>query len=187
MATQPLGERAVRLISVEEYLSAIYEPDCEYDEGVVVERNLGEFEHALLQTLLATLFTNNMDGWGVFALTEQRVQVAARKFRVPDVCVLPIGGQTDPILTRPPLIVMEILSPEDTMRRITKKAAEYREFGVEDVWVIDPFARVAFRSATSGLERVANGELSVPGTPILVQVAELFEKLDRIRAASKQG
>ncbi len=187
MATQPLGEQAVRLISVEEYLSAIYEPDCEYDEGVVVERNLGEFEHAFLQGILTTLFNNNIDSWGIFALTEQRVQIAARKFRVPDICVLPIGGQTDPILTRPPLIVIEILSPEDTMRRIAKKAAEYREFGIEHVWVIDPIARVAYRGATSGLERVANGELSVPGGPILVQVAELFEKLDRIRAASKQG
>ncbi len=77
MATQPIGEQGGRLISVEEYLSTVYEPDCEYDEGLVVERNLGEFEHAFLQTLLATLFTNNMDTWGVFGLTEQRVPDSA--------------------------------------------------------------------------------------------------------------
>ncbi len=63
MATQPIGDR---LISVEEYLSTAYEPDCEYDDGVIVERNLGEFEHSFLQALLATLFTVNMDNWGVF-------------------------------------------------------------------------------------------------------------------------
>ena len=85
MATQPIGDR---LISVEEYLSTGYEPDCEYDDGVVVERNLGEFEHSFLQTILATLFTNNMDNWGVFGLTEQRVQIKPRKFLVPDVCCL---------------------------------------------------------------------------------------------------
>jgi Uma2 family endonuclease len=89
MATQPIGDR---IVPVEEYLSTVYEPDCEYDDGVVVERNLGEFEHAYLQTLLATLFTNNMDSWGVFGLTEQRVQIQARKFRVPDVCVLRLGA-----------------------------------------------------------------------------------------------
>lgn len=185
MATQPLGEQSGRFVSVEEYLSTAYEPDCEYDDGAVVERNLGEFEHAFLQTVLATLFTNNMDSWGVFALTDQRIQIAVRKFRVPDVCVLRIGGQTDPILTRPPLIVIEILSPEDTMRRVTRKAGEYLAFGIEHVWWIDPEAREAFRATGTGLERIPNGLLSVPGTPIVVRIAEFFEKLDRVRAAGK--
>jgi Uma2 family endonuclease len=187
MATQPLGEQSGRFVSVEEYLSSVYEPDCEFDEGVVVERNLGEFEHAFLQTILATLFTNNFDAWGVFALTEQRIQIEARKFRVPDVCVLPIGGQTDPILTRPPLIVIEILSLEDTMRRVTRKASEYLEFGVEHVWWINPEGREAFRATSAGLERAPEGVLSVPGTPIIVRIAELFAKLDRVRAAATQG
>jgi hypothetical protein len=82
MATQPFGER---FIPVEEYLSTGYDPDCEYDDGVVVERNLGEIEHAYLQTLLATLFTVRSAEWNVLALTEQRVQIAPRRFLVPDV------------------------------------------------------------------------------------------------------
>lgn len=187
MATQPLDNRAVRFVSVEEYLSTVYEPDCEYDDGVVVDRILGEFEHAFLQTILATVFTNNMDSWGAFALTEQRLQIAARTFRVPDLSVLPIGGQTDPILTLPPLIVIEILSPEDTMRRVTRKASEYLQFGVEHVWWIDPEGREAFRATSAGLERVPGGVLTVPGTPIIVRIAEVFEKLDRVRAAASQG
>ena len=182
MATQPMSEQPGRFVSVEEYLSTGYEPDCEYDDGVVVERNLGEFEHSLLQILLGTILTNNMDSWGVYGLTEQRVQIAPRKFRVPDVCVLRLGDPTDDILIRPPLIAIEILSPEDTIRRAAKKAAEYIEFGVEHVWVIDPHARVGYRGTASGLERVSGGEFSVPGTPITVRIAELFEKLDRIRA-----
>jgi len=48
MATQPIGER---FVSVEEYLSTSYEPDCEYEDGVVVERNLGGFEHSFLQAI----------------------------------------------------------------------------------------------------------------------------------------
>jgi len=184
MATQPIGEQSGRFVSVEEYLSTSYEPDCEYDDGAVVERNLGEFEHSFLQIILGTIFTVNMDAWGVFGLTEQRVQIAARKFRVPDVCVLRVGAPAEDILTQPPLIAIEILSPEDTMRRAAKKAVEYREFGIEHVWVIDPSARVAYRGADSGLERVPSGELTVPDTPIVVRIAELFEKLDRIRAKS---
>ncbi|MGH9604189.1 MAG: hypothetical protein ACRD3N_00680 [Terracidiphilus sp.] len=59
---------------------------------------------------------------------------------------------------------------------------EYLQFGVEHVWEIDPYARVAYRGAAAGLERVPDGELAAPGTPVLVRVGELFEKLDRARA-----
>lgn len=184
MATQPIGEPAPRLISVEEYLSTSYEPDCEYDDGVIVERNLGEFEHAFLQTILGAIFTSNMDAWGVYGLTEQRMQIASRKFRIPDVCVLRMGSVAEDILTRPPLIAIEIMSPEDTIRRATTKAIEYIDFGIEHVWVIDPQARVAYRGTSGALERIPSGELAVPGTPIFIRIAELFEKLDKIRAGS---
>ncbi len=179
MATQSIGDR---FIPVEEYLSTGYEPDREYEDGVIVERNLGEFEHSFLQIFLGTIFTNNMDHWGVFGLTEQRVQITPRHFLVPDVCALRLGAPTEDILTHPPLIVIEIMSPEDTMRRAKKKVAQYLQFGIEHIWVIDPHARVAYRGTASGLELVPSGELSVPGTPIAIRIAELFEKLDRIRA-----
>ena len=152
---------------------------------MIVERNVGEFEHSFLQTMLAAIFTNNIDGWGVFGLTEQRVQVAARKFLVPDVCVLSLGSPAEDIVTHPPLIAIEIMSPEDTMRRAANKAAAYRDFGVEHVWVIDPNARVAYRGGDKGLERVPSGELTVEGTPIVIRIADLFEKLDRIRTGQR--
>ncbi len=177
MATQPIGDR---FIPVEEYLSTGYEPDCEYDDGVIVERNLGEFEHSFLQIFLGTILTNNMDSWGVFGLTEQRVQIKPRRFLVPDVCVLRLGSPREKILTHPPLVAIEIMAPEDTIRRVSAKAVEYLEFGVEHVWVIDPSARVAYRGTPSGLELLPSSELTVPGTPILIRISELFEKLDRM-------
>jgi Uma2 family endonuclease len=178
MATQPVEHD--RFVPLEEYLSTIYEPDCEYDEGSILERNVGEFEHSFLQTLLATIFTTNMDAWRAFGLTEQRIRIAPRKYRIPDVSVLRVGSPREKILTHPPLIAIEIMSPEDSIRRVTAKAAEYLEFGIEHVWVIDPTARVTYRGTAEGLERIPSGELSVPGTPILVHVTELFDKLDRM-------
>jgi Uma2 family endonuclease len=183
MATQPVSDR---FVSVEEYLSTSYEPDCEYDDGVVVERNLGEIEHSFLQGLLATLFTVQGEGWGIYCLPEQRVQIGPRRFLVLDVCVVPVTAPWQKILTFPPLIVIEILSPEDTLRRAEEKAHEYLQFGVEHVWVIDPYARVAYRAGAAGLELQADGELAVAGTPIKVRIAELFEKLDRVRAQAGQ-
>jgi Uma2 family endonuclease len=177
MATQPIADRVV---PVEEYLSTGYEPDCEYDEGVLVERNLGEFEHSFLQTLLAAIFTNNMEAWGVFGLTEQRIQIGQRKFLVPDLCVLRLAAPREKILTRPPLIVIEIMSPEDTFARHSAKARQYLDFGVGHVWVIDPNARVAYRGNDSGLELVPGGQLAIPGMSIAIRARELFEKLDRM-------
>jgi hypothetical protein len=37
------------LISVEEYLRTSYRPDCDYVDGEVVERNVGEKDHSSLQ------------------------------------------------------------------------------------------------------------------------------------------
>ena len=176
MATQPI---AAPLISVEEYLRTVYETDREYNEGVVEERNLGEFEHSFLQVNLGTLFTIHIAEWGVFALTEQRVQLRPRRLVVPDLTVLRMGLPRERILTRPPLITIEIMSPEDRMKVVAAKSQEYRSFGVEHIWVIDPKKRVAYRYTDSGLELVPSGELTVPGTPIVVRVPELFAKLDQ--------
>jgi Uma2 family endonuclease len=93
---------------------------------------------------------------------------------------LRLGSPRESILTRPPLIAIEIMSPEDTIRRASAKAVEYLEFGVEHVWVIDPSARVAYRGTASGLQLVPSGELTVSGTAIHVRIDELFEKLDRM-------
>jgi Uma2 family endonuclease len=183
MATQPIADR---FLTVEEYLSTSYSPDCEYENGAVVERNLGEIEHSFLQVILSTIFTVNSDAWGVFALSEQRVQMSSDRFFVPDLCVLPLG-QWEKIVTTPPLIVIEILSPDDTFRHAEEKAREYARFGVRHVWIVDPYGRVAYRGTEKELERVPSGELSVPGTPIQIRANELFAKLDQMRARGAQS
>jgi len=176
MATQPITKP---LISVEEYLSTTYRPDCEYKDGIIEERNLGEFDHSFLQAVIATLFTNKIAEWGVFALTEQRVQLGPRRFLIPDVTVLRVGSKRERILTHPPLIAIELMSPKDTLRNAEKKSYEYLDFGIEHIWIVDPIRRVAYRATRSGLETVPSGQLTISETPILVSVPELFERLDQ--------
>ena len=36
-------------VSVEEYLKTSYEPECDYVDGEVQERNVGERDHSILQ------------------------------------------------------------------------------------------------------------------------------------------
>ncbi|MGO9339815.1 MAG: Uma2 family endonuclease [Terracidiphilus sp.] len=177
MATQPVFDKHV---SVDEYLSTVYEHDCEYVDGVIEERDLGEFEHAYLQGILTTIFNNHRSEWGVICLPEQRVQTQHDHFRVPDVTILRAGTPRERILTRPPLLVIEIQSPEDTLRRTAEKAAEYLAFGIQHVWVIDPYARVGYRGNSDGLELARSGELTIPETPICIVLADLFAELDRV-------
>src|ERR1035437_9123393 len=75
------------LVSVDQYLTTSYRPDCDYVDGVLLERNVGEFDHGRLQTALAAFYYNHRRQCRVHASTEQRVQVAPARFRIPDVCV----------------------------------------------------------------------------------------------------
>jgi Uma2 family endonuclease len=177
MATQPAFDHPV---SLEEYLSTVFEHDCEYVDGVIEERSLGEFEHSFLQLFLGSIFVTHRAEWGVIAVSEQRVQTQSDHFRVPDLTILRGGAPRGRILTHPPLLVIEIQSPEDTLRRTAAKAAEYLAFGIEHVWVIDPHARVGYRGTTGGLELARSGELAIPETPIRIVLADLFAELDRL-------
>ena len=88
------------LISVREYLTTAYDPDCDYVDGVVEERNLGERDHAKLQGAVFAYFYNRRKEWGIHVFPEQRVQVSATRFRVPDVCVVAGPEPQEQILQR---------------------------------------------------------------------------------------
>jgi len=176
MATLPNTEE---LWTVREYLRTTWSPDREFVDGRIEERNLGEKEHSILQRYLTVLFVINRAAWKVEVFPELRTQTQSRRFRVPDVLVTRSGDSFERYITRPPLIAIEILSPEDTLSAMKAKCSEYRAFGVEHVWIIDPEARLAYLSTESGLQEVTAGELIVEGTPVRVVLSEMFAELDR--------
>ncbi|MGO9436201.1 MAG: Uma2 family endonuclease [Terracidiphilus sp.] len=176
MATLPNSEE---LWTVREYLRTSWSPDREFVDGRIEERNLGEKEHSIIQRYLTVLFSIKRAEWGVEVFPELRAQTQVRRFRVPDVLVVRSGEKFDRYVTQPPLIAIEILSPEDTMHAMQEKAVEYRLFGVEHIWIIDPEPRIAYRYSGTALEEVQIGELAVPGTPIRVALSEMFAELDR--------
>ena len=121
------------LIPVSEYLSKVYEPDCDYIEGHLEERNLGELGHSSLQGILWGIFHVNRGAWGVLAYPELRIQVAAERYRVPDITVLRRSDPKDPIVRVPPLLCIEVLSPEDRMQRMQERIGDYFRMGVAHV------------------------------------------------------
>ena len=133
-------------VPVEEYLHTDYSPDCDYVDG--------EFAIAV----------------------ELRVQVSATRYRVPDVCLARAERPMPQIFHKPPLLVIEILSPEDRFSVLEKKIHDYLAFGIPNLWVIDPWERRAFIYTREGrvesedpILRTADGEIVLPLAEIFAQ------------------
>jgi Uma2 family endonuclease len=107
------------------------------------------------------------------------MRVSATSFRIPDLAILRNDAPRERILTHPPLLVIEILSPEDRLSRFQVRIDDYLALGVENIWIFDPETRRAWTADGEGLHLVQNGELTVPGTPIRVVLGVLFEELVR--------
>lgn len=111
--------------------------------------------------------------WNIRVYPELRVQVAATRFRVPDVCVLDRDAPREDILTRPPLICIEILSPDDTMSML-ERVADFQAFGVPHIWIFDPATRTAYDCQPGSLRAASR----LAAGPIEIDVPGLFADLD---------
>ena len=111
---------------------------------------------------------------GIVVMTEVRVQVRPARFRVPDIC-LTVGEPGEEVLTKPPFICIEILSPEDRMSRIEVPINDYLAMGVPYVWVLDPETKQAFTAtAAEGLKEVKTGLLRTENPLFELPLAEAF-------------
>ena len=167
------------LVSVQEYLGTSYRPDRDFVDGELLERNLGELEHSLLQTAIVTQFWNKKEQWNFLPVVEQRVQVTPTRFRIPDVTVLRADQPREPVITEPPLILIEVLSKDDTLRSMQERVDDYLNFGVQHVWIVDQAMRRAYVCSAKGFQEPKQGVLFVPGTPIRLVLSELFDQVEK--------
>jgi Uma2 family endonuclease len=132
------------LMDVEEYLRTSFEgSDCDYLDGEVVERNMGELPHSRIQTGLLRKLLRLRPELGILPLSEIRIQINPGRFRVADIAVWRNDDIGTTIPTAPPFLVVEILSPEDRTVRTLPKIQEYLSIGVEYVWLVDPQDKAA--------------------------------------------
>ncbi|MBV9745946.1 MAG: Uma2 family endonuclease, partial [Acidobacteriia bacterium] len=113
--------------------------------------------------------------WGIHVFPEQRVRIRRGKYMIPDLCVIAGERPTEPIFTSPPLLWVEILSPEDRPLRVDRKVRQILEFGVPYVWVIDPETLESDLHTASGSRALEDGVLRIGGTPIEVPLRALDE------------
>jgi Uma2 family endonuclease len=97
---------------------------------------------------------------------------------IPDVMVLHPGQKTEQIVREPPLLCVEVLSREDRWSRLRVKVDDYVAMGVKNTWAFDPILRDAYRCDADGFHKVTTPEIAIAGTPIGLNVAEVFSVLD---------
>jgi Uma2 family endonuclease len=165
-------------IPLSEYLTTTYRPDCDYIDGEVKERSVGEQPHGHIQNIIDAIFRENRSVWATRAIVETRVRTQSTRFRIPDICILRSSDPHDPIIRFAPYICIEVLSKNDTLAEIQTRTDEYRAMGTEHTWVVDPWLRLGYIASSSGLEHPADGIFTVPGTPIRLVLADLFAELD---------
>lgn len=171
-----MGMGAQTLISIEEYLSTSYSPDREYRDGVVMERNVGDYEHSLLQGNLVIYIGVRRKEWKVQVFPEFRIRVREDWYPIPDVCVYPLPAPKERVPSRPPLLWIEILSPDDRMTDVWRKADELLANGVPYVWIIDPETLESELRTPSGIKDVPDKTLRLEGTPIVIPLREVMEE-----------
>ena len=160
------------LVPLGDYLGHNMDPDCEYLEGRLVERNVGEISHGDAQgrTYAFVLFNQR----GFWAGVEIRVQVRPDRYRVPDVVVVRGGRPSGRIITSPPEIAVEILSPEDRAAEVQDKIDDYLQFGIQAVWLIDPERQRAWIHTREGAREVSDGVLRNPARDLEVPLSAVF-------------
>jgi Uma2 family endonuclease len=85
------------------------------------------------------------------------------------------GKPDEQILTKPPLLCIEILSPEDRLSRINARIKEYLDFGVPAVWLVDPEEKKIWIYRQTGMEEASGNTLRVDGTEVEIPLSEIFD------------
>jgi len=132
----------------------------------VIQYNIGlELAPYRKQYRFATEVSLRLDGWP----------------STPDIIILPkekVDFHHDQVeLHKPPLGVIEIISPSQSVQMLFDKAVQYFETGVRSVWLAVPTLQliVVYRSPDAS-EQFSSGILTDPVLGISISVDRVFER-----------
>jgi Uma2 family endonuclease len=164
---------------------------CELVDGVLVEKPMGMRESVLAMKLGALLlgFVEPRK-LGVVAGADGMLQLKVALVRIPDVAFISWsrfpGGRlpTEAAPLVAPDLAVEILSPSNTKREMSRKLREYFEAGAGLVWYIDPNLRTVAVHTDAGDPKVvlSAGDI-LDGGAVLpsfkLSLADLFSALEQ--------
>ncbi len=161
---------ATTLIPIEEYLRTSYHPDCDYVDGEIQERNLGEREHARLQAVLTSLVLQQRESLecrfpGRTANPRSAPPRAHRR------CLPHQSRRTQGASHRDPAAALRRDSFSGrSAARAARVMEDYARMGVPNLWLLDPQDRVAYSYTSEGLFKLTTDRLAIPNTEIHVDL-----------------
>lgn len=167
-------------ITLEQYLQTSYEPDAEFVNGQIEERNAGEYDHNMVQWAVLDWFRRHDKEWKTRTIQEQRTRLNSATIRIPDVSIWPREIPVERVFSRPQLIAIEVLSPEDRHSKVQERIEDFRQFGVPNIWIVDPVKRLGWDCSDGNW--IAKGRFELVGSPIYLDLNELFRDLDAAEA-----
>lgn len=165
-------------VPLSEYLHTSYEPDCEWIDGEIRERGMPDEYHSAIQFFFLQYFASLRAELGVRVRPELRLRVASRRYRIPDVLLLPDSAPFQAVPDTPPLLCIEVLSPDDRAGELQEKIDDYLAMGVGAIWVINPRLRKAYIVDRGAMIPVQ--ELTIPETEIRIGIDQVFAELDEL-------
>jgi Uma2 family endonuclease len=162
-------------IGVEEYLGLVFDdrPEPDYVHGEVVERALPTPIHGQIQLLLGILFAPLSKRVRLAMMSELRVQIEPRLFRVVDVAIYLDARPEGRYGTNPAYVAIEIVSPDDRYNDLTERLEDYRRWGVAHVWLVDPQRKRLWEYTEAGL--LQHPSLGLPEFNFEISSEELFQ------------
>jgi hypothetical protein len=135
--------------SVRQYLKEGYkdwagdwEGDFDYVGGKLQRHDWGDLARAEMYGRLIGHFSEQGERSRIRVLPSFTLQITPTRFRVLDLVVfdgdiLPKEIQK----TSVPLVVIEVLSPGDTLMHVADLVSDYLAKGVAHIWIVDPLTR----------------------------------------------
>ncbi|MEM8675956.1 MAG: Uma2 family endonuclease [Cyanobacteria bacterium P01_G01_bin.67] len=133
--------------SFEDYLKYDAEPDHRYElvDGKLELMNPPTFRHILICDFLRDTFKAEIKRLQLpwLAIREGGIRTGWRKSRIADVYVVDKAQIIDSldesrVIAEPPLLVVEVVSPESIKRDYRYKRSEYAALEINEYWIVDP-------------------------------------------------
>ncbi|HEY9860969.1 MAG TPA: Uma2 family endonuclease [Candidatus Obscuribacterales bacterium] len=140
---------ATALLTFEEYLAYDDGTDNHYElvDGRLERMNPPTIAHLLIARFLEQTLQQEIQRLSLpwVALREAGVRTGPRKSRLMDVCVVTQQQARElqnesAIFQTPPLLAIEIVSPESVKRDYRYKRSEYAALEIPEYWIVDPLA-----------------------------------------------
>ena len=136
-----------KLYSFEEYLNYDDGTDNLYElvDGRLELMNPPTVRHFLIAKFLEQCFDREIEkqGYSWVCFREAGVRIGWRKSRLADLFIVPKEVVLElldntAIFQVPPLLVVEVVSPDSVSRDYRYKRSEYAALGIPEYWIVDP-------------------------------------------------